>query len=146
VTTEIIITLTALLTAVAGLGVPLAKLWSALAPYLRRRSMPIVVVSGSAHDDAAAAFAAQLRVAGYRTVERTRLTSAIPASARAVVLWEPAADLAAEIIDDARDAAPDAEVLVFSTQRLQVKPGSALISNSALRLRGDLADLAEGSA
>jgi hypothetical protein len=142
-TTETIIAITALTTALAGLAVPLAKLWSALAPFLRRRGMPVVVVAGTTSDKDAAAFVASLRTAGYRTVERTRIASAVPASARAVVLWEPAPDLAGELIGDVRDASPDAEVLVFSTSRLPIAPGAALISNSALRLRGDLADVAE---
>ena len=105
---------------------------------------PVVVVAAAAHDDGAAAFVASLRAAGYRIVERTRKTS-IPASTRAVVLWEPPPGSADELVNELRDASPDAEVLVYSTGHLKPRP-KALVSNSPLRLRGDLADLAEGSA
>jgi hypothetical protein len=147
VTTEIIIATTAFLTAVAGLGVPMLKLWQGVAPYLRRRALPISVVADEAHDEAAAKFVASLRQAGYRTVERTRVASRVPASARAVVIWAPEPDEAIGIIDDVRDSAPEAEVLVFSRARLPGPVmGLALISNSEIRLRMDLGSVSEAAA
>lgn len=115
----------------------------ALAPLLSRRVLRVVIVAAEDKQVAAIAFANSLRGRGYREVAVTRVPEAA-AQAQAVVMWEPADK---DVVLRATAAAPEATVCVLTYEALQGLPRGAkwLLCNSPVRLRGDLAAIAEGS-
>ena len=66
---------------------------------------------------------------------------------RAVVLVRPSQATVDAIVPLLREAAPDAVVLIYTTERLSLALGEhVLLANSTLRLRGDLGVVAEEAA
>jgi hypothetical protein len=137
-------TLTAIAVALTGLIVAVAKLRAVARPLFGRRGLTVAVVAAEDHDDEVAGFIDELEAAGYAGVCRTRIAYAIAPDTRVAVLWRPAEDQAERTLAATRNTAPDAVVLVLSADRLPIRPADeVLISNSKIRLRGDLAAVAE---
>lgn len=129
---------------VPALATAYVKGREALAPLLSRRSLRVVIVASEDKQTGAIAFANALRGRGYREVFVTRVPEAA-AQAQAVVLWElGSADVANAL--RAAAVAPEATVCVLTYEALQGLPRGAkwLLCNSPVRLRGDLAAIAEG--
>jgi hypothetical protein len=144
--TALVATISALCSIITTLAATWAKVRPALVPLLRRRRFPVAVVASEAHDAAARALVTDLRSSGFREVELTRDASSC-LGRRAVVLWRPAPDAAPDLVARAQGIAPEATVLVLTTERLDVRLGDRLLlANSPLRLRGDLGVLAESAA
>lgn len=113
-----------------------------LAPVLRRRRLPIVVVASSAERLDARRFVDKLRASGFRNVEFTHDAMAV-LGARAVVLWKPSA-AGASMAASAAERAPEAIIMVYSHDRVDGLRLSeqVLACNSQVRLLGDLAAVA----
>lgn len=143
--TTIIASATALLTSIAALGGAAIKLRSTLAPLWRRRDLKVCVVAQRGDPDARS-WTAGLRKAGYRDVALTMAASGC-AGAGAVVLYRPGPDVAVELLDEVQAIAPEATVLVLTSDRLPLRPSDrVLLSQSSIRMRSDLAAVAEGGA
>jgi hypothetical protein len=147
--TELLTAAIAGLTGVATtLGVLAPKLKAArdaIAPLLRRRKLKVVVLAERERIDAAEAFAKSLREGGYQDAQVTCVPHSV-LGARAVVVWHPGVDAASGMCSTAADAAPSATQLVLTHERLTlVLNEKRLLSNSEIRLRSDLAILAEVS-
>lgn len=114
----------------------------ALAPLLSRRSLRVVLVASEDKQAAAVAFANALRSRGYREVCVTRVPEAA-AQAQAVVMWETGDK---DLILRAAAVAPEAMMCVLTYDPIQGLPRGPkwLLCNSPVRLRGDLAAIAEG--
>ena len=149
--TELLAATTAVIGAATGVVVAAQKFKGAVAPLLRRRAFPVVVIHDPAHEREAAAFAATLRSTGYRHVHRVIVGAeprmVIPSllDARAVVMWRPTTGDASQMLESLRAASPEAMILIYTTDRLPLAMGGDrhLLVNSTLRLRGDLGVLAE---
>lgn len=116
----------------------------ALSPLLSRRSLRVVIVATEEKQPAAIAFANALRGRGYREVALTRVPEAA-GGAHAVVMWElGASDVPTAL--RAAAASPEAIMCVLTYDALQGLPRGPkwLLCNSPVRLRGDLAAIAEG--
>lgn len=116
----------------------------ALAPLLSRKSLRVVLVASEEKQAGAITFANALRSRGYGEVAVTRVPEAA-AGAQAVVLWEiGVADVA--LAQRAAAVAPEASICVLTYDALQGLPRGPkwLLCNSPVRLRGDLAAIAEG--
>jgi hypothetical protein len=145
--TEIATALVAGFTGVAATFATLApKLKAArdaIAPLLGRRKLRVVVLAERDRLDAAESFAKRLREGGYQDVQVTAAPHSV-LGARAVVVWHPSVDAAAGMCSTAADAAPSATQLVLTHERLTVALNEKrLLANSEIRLRSDLAILAE---
>lgn len=128
--------------ATAGLAGVTAHLRKVAAPLRSRRDMRVCIVSSPELAEAAQAFRAQLRAAGYQHVSLTHSPAA--ASADVVVLWKPAPATAREVTTALRLASPLAYLLVFTQERLDVTiDDRSLLANSRLRLLADLGVVAE---
>ena len=114
----------------------------ALAPLLSRRSLRVVLVAAVEKQAGAIAFANALRTRGYREVFVTKVPEAA-AQAQAVVMWEPADK---DMVLRAAAVAPEATMCVLTYDPMQGIPRGSkwLLCNSPVRLRGDLAAIAEG--
>lgn len=114
----------------------------ALAPLLSRRSLRVVLVAAEEKQAGAIAFANALRARGYREVFVTKVPEAA-AQAQAVVMWEPADK---DLVLRAAAVAPEATMCVLTYDPMQGIPRGPkwLLCNSTVRLRGDLAAIAEG--
>lgn len=140
--TAIAALITAVATLVAAGIAAYSKLHDALVPLLRRRRFKIAIVVRREHDKDVRRFATLLRDTGYRSVDLTRDPVTVLGRA-VVVLWQPGQD-AQMWSDRARTVAPDATVIAYSHQRVQLRLNEqTLAANSLLRVRGDLATLAE---
>lgn len=134
---------TGVATTLAALAPKMKAARDALAPLLGRRKIKVVVLAERERFDAAEAFAKSLRDGGYQDVQVTGVPAAA-IGARAVIVWHPSPDAAAGICSTAGDAAPGATQLVLTHERLTVQLNERrLLANSEIRLRSDLAILAE---
>ena len=138
---------TAIVTAIVTV-IPLAvaaflKLQEALKPILQKRKLKVIVLCAEATQAAAAAFLMSLRAAGYSEAAITRLPLSTTGY-KAVVVWHPIAETAASTVAEVQLAAPEAYQLILTYPNLQVPRGEkVLISNSELRLRGDIEQVAD---
>lgn len=147
-TTQITLTqaaVTAILTVLPLLIAAYLRLVEVLRPLLQRRRLRIAILAAESVDAPARAFLASLRRAGY--VEATITRSALSClGQQAVILWQPDPDEAERLAGEVRDTAPEATLLVLTHGRLpQHLVAQVLLSNSALRLRSDVAAVAEAT-
>ena len=134
---------TACITAIRGLR-------AAVRPLSARAGLQWAVFHGGTHEAEAISFITSAKAAGYRAPARIVMGQAAGAAAagvvgaKAVVLWRPTQEHVDVLLPILREAAPDAVVMVYTTERLAVQLGERLLlANSALRLRGDLGVVAE---
>ena len=119
------------------------KLQEALKPILQKRKLKVIVLCTEATQAAAAAFLMSLRAAGYSEAAITRLPLSC-VGYKAVVVWHPTVESAAQTVGEVQLAAPEAYQLILTYPNLQVPRGEkVLISNSELRLRGDIEQVAD---
>lgn len=124
---------------------------AAITPITKRAELRPVVFHRREREGEAVSFVASLRAAGYGQACRivTGETEAAEAAglvgAGAVVLWRPRQeDIDAIVLRLLPAVAPEAMVLIYTTERLTLPLGERVLAcNSPLRLRGDLAALAE---
>lgn len=137
-------TLAALIALVPAAVAAWLKLSEVLRPLLARRRLRVAVVS-LPEDKDAAALVESLRRSGYRDAWLTHAPGAGGVTgAGAVVLHTLPPATAGAVLADVQAAAPLATVLVLTYERLEVKLGArVLLANSPVRLRGDLAAIAE---
>jgi hypothetical protein len=133
-------TILAAATTIAAVGAamtPAVKtIKDAVAPLLARRRLQVVVLGDGS-------FCAALKASGYKAARSTK-AAAGTVGASVVVLWRPPADTAAALLAEVQAIGPDAYVLIYTTDRLSVPLGDrVLLSNSSIRLRGDLAQVVE---
>jgi hypothetical protein len=146
--TEILTATVAGFTGVAGTIVTfapkLAAARKAIAPLLGRKRLKVVVLVERDRLQPAQAFAESLRSSGgFQDVVVTASPHAA-VGAKAVIVWHPSVEVAPSMCSTAVDAAPDATQLVLTHERLTlVLNEKRLLANSEIRLRGDLAVLAE---
>lgn len=159
-TTTIITILTtgaALIGGAATLLTQLRTLRGAIAPMTRRSKLRWCVLHHASGESDAKRLLASTASAGFAAPSRAvigddpRLAAgAVAASGlgcRAVVLVRPSQAAVDAIVPLLREAAPDAVILIYTTDRLQIALGEhALLANSLLRLRGDLGVVAEEAA
>ena len=142
-------TLTSTLTALCAL-IPVLigaylKLQEVLRPLLARRSLRLAILATEAQDRDARAFLESLRRGGYRLATMTRAGLSCVGQ-QAVVVWCPDPATAAATLAEVQAAAPDATVLLLTYDRLDVRLSrQVLLSNSPLRLRGDVQAVAEAA-
>lgn len=127
------------------------SLRAAVRPLSARAGLRWAVFHGADREAEALAFVAGAKAAGYQAPARVVLGLAAGSAAagvvgaRAVVLWRPKQEHVDVLLPILREAAPDAVVMVYTTERLAVALGERLLlANSTLRLRGDLGVVAEG--
>lgn len=134
---------TGVATTLAAIAPKMKAARDALAPLLGRRKIKVVVLAERERIDAAEAFAKSLREGGYQDVQVTGVPHSV-LGARAVIVWHPSVEAAPGICSTAADAAPSATQLVLTHDRLTVLlHEKRLLANSEIRLRSDLAILAE---
>lgn len=120
------------------IGKSLAELRSLLAPMLRRRRA-VIAVLGPASDERDR-FVASLRGRGFARARAE--TMGLPVEESTIlVMWRPDADA----VRRAQAHVHTHPILVYSTERLDIRlDGETLVSNSTVRLLGDLAVVVEG--
>lgn len=128
--------------ATGGLGAALARARKGLRPLLGRRELRLSILCAPEYSAEVMRFRASLLAAGYQHVTMTHAATA--AGGDAVLVWRPAPPTAAATIEGLRLASPMAVLVVYTLDRLDVRLDErSLLSNSPLRLRGDLATVAE---
>lgn len=143
--TKILPTLTALLALAPAAVATYLKLVEVLRPLLARRKLRVAILAAEAVDRDARAYLDSLRKQGYTEATITRSPQSC-AGMRAVVLWCPAPAEAAATLAAVQASAPEATVLLLTYDRLDVRLGpGVLLANSAVRLRSDLAAVAEAA-
>lgn len=138
-------TIAAALTVIPAAVAAYTKLTEVLRPLLQRRRLRVVILATAATLPGATAFASSLRGQGYREVAVTTVVEAA-IGAQTVVVWEAiSADVPAAI--KASQVAAEATLLVLTYDALQGLPRGPkwLLCNSPVRLRGDLAAIAEST-
>ena len=138
-------TITAALAVIPAAVAAYTKLTEVLRPLLQRRRLRVVILATTTTLPGATAFASSLRGQGYREVAVTTVVEAA-IGAQAVVVWEAtSAEVPAAI--KASQVAPEATLLVLTYDALQGLPRGPkwLLCNSPVRLRGDLAAVAEAA-
>jgi hypothetical protein len=144
VETDIVTGVLALISTIAtgGLGAALARARKGLRPLLGRRDLKLAILCTPEHAAAVMAFRASLLSSGYQHVTMTHAVTA--AAGDAILVWRPATATATATVDGLRLASPMAVLVVYTLDRLDVRLDErSLLSNSPLRLRGDLATIAE---
>lgn len=143
---DIITSAIAILSTIAtgGVAAVAAKLKRGLAPLAAQRAVKVCICAPTeASRLEAAAYRRSLIGAGYKHVSLTHG----PASATGcdiVLLWKPAVDAAAAIAEAIRVAAPLSYLCLYTLDRLPIPLDERMmLSNSPLRLRADLATVAE---
>jgi hypothetical protein len=138
-------TVTAALAVIPAAVAAYHKLTEVLRPLLQRRRLRVVILATAATLPGATAFAGSLRCQGYREVAVTTVVEAA-VGAQAVVAWEVAGADVPSVIK-ASQVAPEATLLVLTYDALQGLPRGPkwLLCNSPVRLRGDLAAVAEST-
>lgn len=138
-------TITAALAVIPAAVAAYHKLTEVLRPLLQRRRLRVVILATAPTLPGATAFASSLRGQGYREVAVTTVVEAA-IGAQAVVVWEAtSAEVPAAI--KASQVAAEATLLVLTYDALQGLPRGPkwLLCNSPVRLRGDLAAVAEAA-
>lgn len=138
-------TVTAALAVIPAAVAAYHKLTEVLRPLLQRRRLRVVILATAATLPGATAFAGSLRGQGYREVAVTTVVEAA-VGAQAVVVWEAtSAEVPAAI--KASHVAAEATLMVLTYDALQGLPRGPrwLLCNSPVRLRGDLAAVAEST-
>ena len=138
-------TITAALAVIPAAVAAYTKLTEDLRPLLQRRKLRVVILATTATLPGATAFASSLRSQGYREVAVTTVVEAA-IGAQAVVAWEVGGSDVPSVIK-ASQVAPEATLLVLTYDALQGLPRGPkwLLCNSPVRLRGDLAAVAEAA-
>lgn len=138
-------TITAALAVIPAAVAAYTKLTEVLRPLLQRRKLRVVILATTATLPGATAFASSLRSQGYREVAVTTVVEAA-IGAQAVVAWEVGGSDVPSVIK-ASQVAPEATLLVLTYDALQGLPRGPkwLLCNSPVRLRGDLAAVAEAA-
>ncbi len=133
--------LTAVTASIIGL---IQKLRLILQPLLRRRTAKIAVLHNVENEESTKDFAKLLRVRGYRDIDLTRTPEAL-LGRQVVIIWQPATEMAAELVATVQRVTSDATLLILSYDQLPLQRSEGiLLSNSKLRLLSDLSALAEG--
>ena len=159
-TTTILTILTtgaALIGGTATLLTQLRTLRAAVAPMTRRSKLRWCILHHAQGEADARRLLASAASAGFAAPSRAvigddpKIAAAAVAGSglgcRAVVLVRPSQAAVDGILPILREAAPDAVVLIYTTDRLQLALGEhVLLANSTLRLRGDLGVVAEEAA
>ena len=159
-TTTIITILTtgaALLGGAATIITQFRGLRAAIAPMTRRSKLRWCILHHASSEADARKLLASAAAAGFASPSRAVIgddpklaAGAVAASGlgcRAVVLVRPSQATVDAIVPLLREAAPDAVVLIYTTERLSLALGEhVLLANSTLRLRGDLGVVAEEAA
>ena len=138
-------TVTAALAVIPTAVAAYTKLTEVLRPLLQRRKLRVVILATTATLPGATSFASSLRGQGYREVAVTTVVEAA-IGAQAVVVWEAtSAEVPGAI--KASQVAAEATLLVLTYDALQGLPRGPkwLLCNSPVRLRGDLAAVAEST-
>lgn len=138
-------TITAALAVIPAAVAAYTKLTEVLRPLLQRRRLRVVILATAATLPGATVFASSLRGQGYREVAVTTVVEAA-IGAQAVVVWEAtSAEVPAAI--KASQVAAEATLLVLTYDAIQGLPRGPkwLLCNSPVRLRGDLAAVAEAA-
>lgn len=138
-------TITAALAVIPAAVAAYTKLTEVLRPLLQRRKLRVVVLATTATLPGATTFAGSLRGQGYREVAVTTVVEAA-VGAQAVVVWEATSAEVPSAIK-ASQVAAETTVLILTYDALQGLPRGPrwLLCNSPIRLRGDLAAIAEGA-
>jgi len=120
------------------------KLMEVLKPLISRRKAKIAILASEDQRTAATAFLTSLRTqGGYRDVILTHSPATL-GDRQIVIVWRPTNPEAQLASDAIRKASPTAYQLTLSYPRLDLKlSDQVLCVNSPMRLRGDLAVLAE---
>lgn len=141
--TTAVASITGVAATLVTLAPKLAAARKAIAPLLGRKSLRVLVLTDESRQPGAVAFAESLRRTGYREVAVSRSPhSAVEKNV--VIVWHPDPSTAADTCAQADAAAPEAIQLVLTHPRLDVElHEKRLLSQSEIRLRGDLATIAE---
>lgn len=130
---------------------------AAVAPMARRSKLRWCILHHASGEADARRLLAATAAAGFAAPARAvigddlKLAAAAVAGSglgcRAVVLVRPTQAAVDAIVPLLRETAPDAVVMIYTTERLQLALGEhVLLANSLLRLRGDLGVVAEEAA
>ncbi|CAK8724817.1 hypothetical protein GMJAKD_14920 [Candidatus Electrothrix aarhusensis] len=138
-------------TGITGVGIIIValhevyvKLRSILQLLLRRQTAKVAILHNQENKDSAADFAEVLNSRGYKNVDLTAMPEAL-LGRQIVIIWQPKKETAAKQIDAIQQAASDAVLMIFTYEQLSIQRSErVLLSNSTLRLLGDLSTLAEG--